>query len=202
MTTQEKIAPRMAPAPAELVRPLIGMPADTPADLNPDGPMPDKPANAVINILGVLGNHPALLTGVLPMLNALGEGKLPLRDSELVVLRVAYLLRSHYEWANHVVIGSWSGITEEEIARIPAGADAPGWSDHDAALLRAVDELRGPDARVSDRTWQQLSATYDEQQVLEVLVTVGAYSMLAYVLKSCDVAIDDWLTDPAALPGA
>jgi alkylhydroperoxidase family enzyme len=190
----------MAPAPAEQVRPLIGMPADTPADVNPDGPMPTKPANAVINILGVLGNHPALLSGVLPMLTALGEGKLPLRDSELVVLRVAYVLRSRYEWANHLVIGKWSGITEDEIARIPAGPDAPGWSEHDAALLRAVDELRGPEARLSDSTWQRLSATFDQEQMLEVLVTVGAYSMLAYILKSCDVAIDDWLPEPADLP--
>ena len=190
----------MTPAPAELVRPLIGMPADGQSD--PDGPLSHVVGSPVPNILGVIGNHPALLRGVYPMMSALGEGRLPLRDSELVVLGVAYFLRSRYEWAHHVAIGSKSGLTEEEIARVPAGPDAPGWSAHDAALLRVVQELHSEQPRVSDRTWRQLSAAYDDQQLLEVLVTVGSYSMLAYIISSCDVAIEDWYADPPALPGA
>jgi alkylhydroperoxidase family enzyme len=154
----------------------------------------------VPNILGIIGNHPALLRGVFPMMSALGEGRLPLRDSELVVLGVGYYLRSHYEWAHHVAIGSKAGLTAEEIARIPAGPDAPGWSDHDAALLRVVEELHSPKAKVSDRTWRQLTSVYDEQQILELLVTVGSYSMLAYIISSCDVQIEDWYADPPALP--
>jgi alkylhydroperoxidase family enzyme len=188
----------MAPAPAELIRPLIGMPADAQPD--PDGPLAHVVGSPVPNILGVIGNHPALLKGVYPMLSALGEGKLPLRDSELVVLGVAYVLRSRYEWAHHVAIGAKAGLSEEEIARVRIGPDALGWSEHDAALLRVVAELLGPEARVSDRTWRQLSAAYDEQQLLEVLVTVGSYAMLAYIISSCDVAIEDWYPDPPALP--
>ena len=38
-------------------------------------------------------------------------------------------------------IGRREGITDEEVARIAAGPDAPGWSTRDAAILRAVDEL-------------------------------------------------------------
>ena len=198
-TTYHRTSPRMTPAPAEVVRPMIGMmPSDAPPD--PDSPLAHVVGSPVPNILGVLGNHPALLRGVYPMMAALGEVKLPLRDSELVVLAVGYFLRSRYEWAHHVAIGSKAGLTEEEIARVPAGPDAPGWSDHDAALLRVVEELHSPQARVSDRTWRQLSAVYDDQQLLELLVTVGSYSMLAYIISSCDVAIEDWYADPPALP--
>ncbi|WP_052707420.1 carboxymuconolactone decarboxylase family protein [Streptomyces rubellomurinus] len=197
MTTRST-APRMALAPAEQLRPLLGMPAEVQTD--PDGPLAHMVGNPVPNVLGVIGNHPALLTGMNPMLSALGQGKLPLRDRELMVLRVGYLLQSRYEWAHHVAIGSKAGISEEEIARVPAGPDAAGWSAHDAALLRAVDELRGPDAALSDRTWQQLSSAYDNEQLLEVLALIGAYSMLAYILKSCDVPLEDWFTDPADLP--
>jgi 4-carboxymuconolactone decarboxylase len=198
MTAQHRVRPRMAPAPAELVRPMIGMPEDTVND--PDGPLAHVVGSPVPNILGVLGNHPALLKGVYPMLAALGEGRLPLRDSELIVLGIGYYLRSRYEWAHHVAIGSKAGLTEAEIARVPVGPDAPGWSAHDAALLRVIEELHSPQARVSDKTWRQLSLAYDEQQLLEVLVTVGSYSMLAYIISSCDVAIEDWYADPPALP--
>jgi 4-carboxymuconolactone decarboxylase len=198
MTPRQHTRPRMTPAPAELVRPLIGMPAD--AQNDPDGPLAHVVGSPVPNILGVIGNHPALLRAMYPMMAALGEGKLPLRDSELVVLGVAYVLRSRYEWAHHAAIGAKSGLTEEEIARVRIGPDAPGWSEHDAALLRVVAELHGPEARVSDRTWRHLTSVYDEQQILELLVTVGSYSMLAYIISSCDVAIEDWYPDPPALP--
>lgn len=198
MTAQHRVRPRMAPAPAELVRPMIGMPEDTVND--PDGPLAHVVGSPVPNILGVLGNHPALLKGVYPMLAALGEGRLPLRDSELIVLGIGYYLRSRYEWAHHVAIGSKAGLTEAEIKRVTIGPDAPGWSAHDAALLRVIEELHSPQARVSDKTWRQLSLAYDEQQLLEVLVTVGSYSMLAYIISSCDVQIEDWYADPPALP--
>ncbi|MFC5286620.1 carboxymuconolactone decarboxylase family protein [Actinokineospora guangxiensis] len=190
---------RMAPAPAELVRPIMGMPEET---SDPDGPLSHIVGSPVPNVLGVLGNHPALLTALDPMFSLLADGTLSLRDSELVILRVAFVVRSTYQWAHHAAIGAKAGISAEEIARVPAGPDAPGWSERDAALLRMVDELRSPEARVSDTTWQQLSAHYDEPQILELLTTVGVYTTLAYVLKSCDVAVEDWFADPPALPEA
>ncbi|WP_051772466.1 carboxymuconolactone decarboxylase family protein [Saccharothrix sp. NRRL B-16314] len=197
MTTR-KANSRIAPAPAELVRPLIGMPADAP--IGPDGPLAHIAGRPVLNVQAVIGKHPDLLVALNPVLNALGCGVLPLRDRELAVLRVGYGLHSAYEWAHHAAVGARAGLTEQEIARVPAGPDAPGWSEFDAALLRAVDELRGPRARVSDRTWAELTVRYDERQMVELLATVGAYTLLAYILNSCDVAIEDWFTDPADLP--
>lgn len=73
-----------------------------------------------------------------------------------------------------------------------------GRSDFGAALLRAVDELRGPQAMVSAQTWQQLASRYDQRQLLELLALIGTYTMVAHILNSCGVAIDDWLTNPAS----
>jgi alkylhydroperoxidase family enzyme len=196
--TIRKAPARIAPAPAEQIRPLVGLPANAPT--GPDGPLAHIEGRPVLNVQAVIGKHPELLVALSPMLTALGLGVLPLRDRELAVLRVGYGLRSDYEWAHHAAVGAKAGLTEQEIARVAIGPDAPGWSEFDAALLRAVDELRGPRARVSDRTWAQLIVRYDEQQMVELLATIGAYTMLAYILNSCDVAIEDWFTDPPALP--
>lgn len=197
MTTRKATA-RITPAPAELVRPLVGMPADAPT--GPDETLAHIAGRPVLNVQAIIGKHPDLLVALNPVLSVLGQGVVPLRDRELAVLRVGYGLHSAYAWAHHATVGAKAGLTEEEIARVPAGPDAPGWSEFDAALLRAVDELRGPQARVSDRTWAQLIVRYDERQVVELLATIGAYTMLAYILNSCDVAIEDWFTDPPALP--
>ncbi|MFD9888157.1 carboxymuconolactone decarboxylase family protein [Amycolatopsis sp. NPDC059027] len=192
--------PRIAPAPPEEIRPLLGGllggldATEAPAAAH------HITANPVLNVLATVGNHPGLLTGLAPLLGAISTGLLPARDRELVILRVAWHTRARYEWAHHVVIAGGTGLTEQEIARIPHGQGEPGWSDLDAALLRAVDELHGPRAAVSDRTWQQLAAHYDHRQLLELLALTGTYTLVAYVLNSCRVPIDDWLGDPAPLP--
>jgi alkylhydroperoxidase family enzyme len=55
-------------------------------------------------------------------------GTLPRADTELVILRVAYLCRSRYEWYQHTIIGEKAGLSVESIERIKAGPDAAGWS--------------------------------------------------------------------------
>jgi 4-carboxymuconolactone decarboxylase len=112
-------------------------------------------------------------------------GKLPPRDRELAILRAAWLCRSDYEWGQHVRIGVDAGLTEDEIARVPAGADA-GWPPEEAAVLRATDELIA-DHRLSDATWAALAARYDDQQMIEMTLLPGNYAMLAGMLNSVGV---------------
>jgi hypothetical protein len=64
-----------------------------------------------------------------------------------------------------------------------------GWNDQDAVLLNAVDELHD-DARISDATWQALTAKLDEQQLLDVIFTVGNYHLVSFALNSCGVELD------------
>ena len=63
------------------------------------------------------------------------------REREIVILRTGFLCKSGYEWTQHVPIARRAGLTDDEIARIKQGADAPGWSEADAALLKAADDL-------------------------------------------------------------
>ena len=103
---------------------------------------------------------------------------IPRRDKELVILRTAWLSRGDYVWGRHDVMGQEAGLTEEEIRRIMAGPDAPGWSDFDSALLSAVDELH-MSRFVSDMTWNALAQRYTEGQLVEVVLIVGNYTQLS-----------------------
>lgn len=112
------------------------------------------------------------------------HGKMPVRDRELLVLRVGWLTRAPYEWGEHVAIGKKrAGLTSEEIARVQTGSAAPGWTDHDRALLKAVEELFA-DAMISDETWQVLARTMSEEQLIELPVLIGQYVGTAYVQNS------------------
>jgi AhpD family alkylhydroperoxidase len=143
------------------------------------------------NTLGTFARHPALarafltFNGHILMATTLTE-----RQRELLVLRVAAVRKCNYEWAQHVFMARDVGLDDEEIARIALGPDAPLWSDLDAALLRAVDELVGGGA-IGDETWAALARELDTQQLLDVIFTVGAYETLAWMMRSFDLAIDD-----------
>jgi alkylhydroperoxidase family enzyme len=111
------------------------------------------------------------------------------RDRELLILRTGYLCRSDYEWAQHAALGLRIGLTQEELVRITRGPDAAGWSPADATLLRAADELHR-DQHVSDATWNRLRERFDERQMMDIIFTVGQYTIVSMYLNSAGVQLE------------
>lgn len=148
---------------------------------------PEENRQPGTNLLGTLARHPSLAMAFLSFnRHLLAHSTLSVRQRELMVLRVASLRDSDYEWAQHVILADRAGITAEEIARVGEGPTAPGWPPIDRALLTATDELIG-DGAVSDDTWSALSGEFDERQLMDIVFTVGCYAMLATALRSFEV---------------
>jgi alkylhydroperoxidase family enzyme len=155
-----------------------------------------------LNIFATLARHPRLMKrwsafgGVL-----LYGGALPARERELLILRTGYLCRAPYEWGQHVPIAKDAGLTDDDIARVSAGPGDSAWSEDDAVLLRAADELHA-DSCISDPTWAALAARWDEQQLIEVCMVVGQYHLVAFTLNSLGIEpeTDDFAVLPA-FPG-
>jgi alkylhydroperoxidase family enzyme len=161
-----------------------------PAD--PRHPLPPrrKDRSKALNALGTLARHPELARAFHTFNgHVLFGSTLEPRQRELLVLRLAAVRRSEYEWAQHVVLAGDAGLEEEEIARIALGPEAPDWSPLDRAMLTAVDELVR-DARISDSTWAVLAAELDDRQLMDVVFTVGAYEVLAMAFRSFGVELD------------
>ena len=141
------------------------------------------------NVFTTLVRHPELFRAWTPLLEQLLNGRLPARDRELLILRTGWNCSSEYEWGQHVVVGRRVGLTDEEIERVRDGPSAAGWDDSASLLLHAADELHA-DADLSEQTWTELADLYDEQQLIEILVVVGHYHMVAMVLKSLQIERD------------
>jgi 4-carboxymuconolactone decarboxylase len=141
------------------------------------------------NINLTLAKHPSLFrhfagfTGKLLL-----AGKLAPRDRELLILRTAWRCACGYEWGQHRRIAQEAGLCADEIDRVPDEHDA-AWSAADRTLFSAVDELVR-DHRITPGTWQQLASRYDEQQLIELVLCVGAYTMVAGFLNSLEVEPD------------
>lgn len=142
------------------------------------------------NLWLMLMHNARLLRGFLvfaPRLMPYGE--LPRRDTELVILRVAWNCRARYEWGQHVDIGLRVGLQPEEIVRVALGPDTSGWDSRQLALLRATDEFHH-DRMVSESTWELLAGFLDRRLLLELLMLIGFYEGLAGVLNSTGLPLD------------
>jgi alkylhydroperoxidase family enzyme len=134
--------------------------------------------------------HPEIFRLQLEMGTAIFTGKVPARQRELAVLRIGWLLRAPYEWGEHVDIGQRYGVTKEEIERVIEGSGAAGWTEHEAAILRAIEEILS-DLTISDATWATLAKTWDEQQLLEFPMMVGQYVCTAIVQNALRIRLEE-----------
>lgn len=123
----------------------------------------------------VLARHPDLFRLQLETGIFLFSGSaIPPRERELAVLRTAWLAGAPYEWGQHVLIGREMGFTEADTDRVRAGPEAEGWTAHETAILRAVDELFERQM-ISDAAWAALAQTWNEAQLIELPCLVGQY---------------------------
>ncbi len=133
--------------------------------------------------------HPELFRCQMEMGTVLFQGRIGPRERELPVLRVGYLTRAPYEWGQHIAIAKRYGLSDEEVERVTRGSAAEGWSAHDAAILRGVEELLG-DQCISDATWAALAQSWDEAQLIEFPMMVGQYVATAYLQNSLRIALE------------
>ncbi|MGB3440510.1 MAG: carboxymuconolactone decarboxylase family protein [Actinophytocola sp.] len=137
----------------------------------------------------VLGRHRRLFRRWLIFASALMPGgRLPRRDTELVILRVATLRASAYELAQHVAIGRSAGLSRDEIDRVQ---DLDGeWHGRDRVLVAATDALVR-DRDLDDDGWRTLRTELSEVECLEFCLLVTHYDLLATVIGTLRIPPDE-----------
>ncbi|MEW6210693.1 MAG: carboxymuconolactone decarboxylase family protein [Acidobacteriota bacterium] len=144
----------------------------------------------VLNLYATMLQHPRLYAPRMTFGTYLRtETSLPPKTRELLILRTAFLIRAEYEWAHHAEYARAAGLTDAEIARIAEGPDSTGWSEEHRAVLKAADELRR-EAFITDRTWSTLAGHYNTRQMIEIVFTVGGYTMTGLAINSFGIQIE------------
>jgi len=148
--------------------------------------------SAASNDIRVLLTHPDSIPGVMPFWNYIeAETTLPAHDRAVLMLRTAWLSRSGYLWAKYATQAR-ALLTRVDLDRIQAVTAMPGDS-FDLTLLRAADGLHRQ-SFIDDGTWMALDARYDTGQLMDALFTVAETTMLASLVNSLGVPIDDEFT--------
>jgi 4-carboxymuconolactone decarboxylase len=154
--------------------------------------LPPAPKNeeSKSTVTRVLANHPALSKAVYTLgAHILMTSTLPARLREIAILRVTWLNRCQYEWAHHNNFAQRAGISIAEIETVKHGAGSPTWSDSERAVLQAVDQLC-EHTKIDDATWQILSSHLQQQQLMDLLFTVGHYIMMSGALNSMQIQLE------------
>ncbi|GAA3548600.1 hypothetical protein AFL01nite_23500 [Aeromicrobium flavum] len=141
------------------------------------------------HLFTTLGRHRSLFRWWLAWSGALMlRGRLPRRETELVILRVAHRCDSDYERRHHVRLGGRAGLSDEEMERV-RDEQPTGWKPADAVLLEATDQLLAAED-VDDVAWRRLRAYWDERQAIELCLLVGQYRGLATTIRTLGIAPD------------
>lgn len=133
--------------------------------------------------LEVLGRQRAGFLGLGAFIGAVMFTVLNGRERELVILRTTWNIGFRYHYEHHRAGAPLIGVSQEAIDRIPLGPDAPGWTEREAALLQATDELNA-ERFISDATWARLRQHLPERDIVGMCYLVGLYNTLAMVLNS------------------
>jgi alkylhydroperoxidase family enzyme len=119
----------------------------------------------------------------------LGKLELDPKLRELAILQVARDAEAEYEWVQHAAIAEAIGVPAAQIDAIQAG-DLESFEDPERAVLElAAAMVAGP--RVSDALFARLRGSFDDRQIVELLLTAGDYLMLARVMTVLEIELDE-----------
>ena len=112
---------------------------------------------------------------------------------ELVILAVAHEAEAEYEWVQHVAIAKAVGATDEQVDAVEQRSDAA----LDPAQAVAVEFARAvvQSPRVSDELYDRVREQFGDREIVELLLAIGDYLMLARVMTVLQIEIDEAVGD-------
>ncbi|MFG2670397.1 carboxymuconolactone decarboxylase family protein [Streptomyces sp. NPDC048445] len=157
--------------------------------------MPPGVPHEPLALFRVLHRNPELASRMFALgAGLLGHGLLPAIDREIVIARVTARSACAYEWGVHAAtLAPQAGLDPQQLRATthPDAAVGAPWSPRHTALLHAVDELNDTN-RLTQSTWDALRRSYEEAQLLELLVLVGWYRTISYLANGLLLEEEPW----------
>lgn len=139
-------------------------------------------AGALVNVFRMMLRSPQIATLVVKLGAAqFGSGSLPPTDRELAILTTASCFGAAYELSQHEQISASVGVTAAQRAAVAVQDwDCPELSPSQQALVSFLAAV-ADDRTVPDAVFDEVQHHYTEQQIVEAVVLLGYYFMIARV---------------------
>src|SRR5688572_11004646 len=141
------------------------------------------------NLYKALANHPRLVAAWTEFSKTLRhDTRTPRALRELVILRGAQVMRSEYEWAQHLAMARKAGVSEAKIRNLASWRTSSEFSEREkAALALAEDVTRG---RVSDETYREARRHFDDHDYVELALVAAFYAMVGRMIDAMGVELE------------
>ena len=97
---------------------------------------------------------------------------------------------AEYEWIQHVGISETLGISDAQISAVEHGDLEATCFDEDARVVLCFAAQVLDQRRADDETFAALSKRFPPRQIIELLLVIGTYQMLARVMTTLDIDLD------------
>ena len=114
------------------------------------------------------------------------DSSLPDRVRELAIMATAREVSARFEWAGHVRLARELGISDDMIDAIANRKAPEGFSEDDALPVKVAQALL-KDHVLSDDLFNAAHAKFGNAGVVELLATVGYYSLMGCVLNGLQI---------------
>lgn len=142
----------------------------------------------VSTLYQVLLNSPPMAQGWEQLLTAVRHhNTLDAIDRELIIVRVAVLNGARFEYDAHVPIALAAGATQASIDTVSDPARAVDQLPEGTRALIDLTDTMTRDIRVPDALYERVRGHYTERQVLDAMVTIGAYNMVSRFLEALHI---------------
>jgi len=146
------------------------------------------------NLYHCLANHPRLVAAWSDFSKALRhDTRTPRALRELVILRGAQLMRSEYEWAQHLPMARKAGVTEAQIKDLPVWKTSSQFNAREKAALALSEAVT--QGRVSDEVYAEAMRHFDHHDYVELAIVASFYAMVGRMLDAMGVQLDDDVRD-------
>lgn len=143
-----------------------------------------------LNIHKIIAHNPVLMQAYTPLrYHVVRDSTLTGRQREILILRVAHLLQSEYEWSHHVRRGQAEGLSLKEIEMVREGSQLSHWSADEKFILELVDQMFALQ-ELTQETASGILDTVGKKGLIDAVFTVSVYFGLGSLLKTFDVPID------------
>lgn len=140
-----------------------------------------------------LAHHPKALKGICVLVESLlFENTLPVRLRELMIMRIAWVTRSNYEWAQHWRIARNANVPDEDLLAVRDWRQSTTLTPADRAVLAAVDDTLQT-GKVSDTVWRECSQFLSGPTLIEMVAAIGFWNMFSQLLQSLEVPHEEGL---------
>ncbi len=142
-----------------------------------------------VNLYRALAHVPALLEAWIDWAWALRQQcTTPRALRELMILRTAVVMRSTYEWRQHVAMAEQAGVPREQVNAIAGWQTSDRFDEVERAALMLTDcMLTG---NVPDAVHDELDRHFSPADKIELVLTAGFYAMVPRVLDAARVPVE------------